>query len=86
MTHCGRFQPDPFWDSETLKGGGCTRVMSAANSTLKEEYGNRERFERVACRSFDHLSVTLERGEAWVCVFSCAGWVSVGFGPGGSVS
>lgn len=70
--------------SETLKGGGCARVMSAAKSTLKEECGNRERFERVACRSFDRLSVTLERGEAGVCVFSCAGWVGVGLGPGSS--
>lgn len=61
-------------------------MMSAANSTLKEECGNRERFERVACRSFDRLSVTLERGEARVCVFSCAGWVGVGLGPGDSAS
>lgn len=38
-------------------------MMSAANSALKEECGNEERFERVACRSFDHLSVTRERGE-----------------------
>lgn len=53
-------------------------MMSAANSALKEECGNEERFERVACRSFDHLSVTRERGEErLVFVFSAV--------PGGSV-
>lgn len=71
VTRCGRFQPHPFWDPETLEGGGCARVMSAANSGLKEECGNGE--------SFDHLSVTRERrGETGVCVLSCAGWVGAG--------
>lgn len=51
--------------------------VSTANTALKEDCGNGEKFERVVCWSFDQLSATIGRRETWVCVFSCARWLGV---------